>query len=137
MKLFRRSDVSYTCIFLFKELNSGDQVKKALCRRHFITMGVRRGGTGICSPLKLGLRTKISSKPEVSSLFPINRFTFCNNSSFAADTHTQWRAEGGERGSGLGHPRQGGIQKVKLQKFKCCNSMIFSIVSLLIYAAWI
>jgi len=29
---------------------------------------------------------------------------------------------GGERGAGPGHPRQGGIQKVKLQKFKCFNS---------------
>ena len=28
---------------------------------------------------------------------------------------------GGERGAGPGHPRQGGIQRVELQKFKCCN----------------
>jgi len=33
----------------------------------------------------------------------------------------QWCAEGGERGDGPGHPRQGGIQRVKLQKVKCCN----------------
>jgi len=32
---------------------------------------------------------------------------------------------------------QGGIQRVKLQKFKCCNRWFFSIVSLLIHAAWI
>jgi len=31
------------------------------------------------------------------------------------------RGKGGERGAGPGHPRQGGIQRVKLQKFKCCN----------------
>jgi len=37
--------------------------------------------------------------------------------------YDHWRAEGGrsERGDGYGHPRQGGIQKVKLQKFKCCS----------------
>ena len=39
----------------------------------------------------------------------------------------QWRAEG----------EAGGIQRVKLQKFKCCNQMIFSVVSLLMHAAWI
>jgi len=34
----------------------------------------------------------------------------------------QWCAEGeGERGADPGHPRQGGIQWVKLQKFKSCN----------------
>jgi len=33
----------------------------------------------------------------------------------------QWRAEGaGERDDGPGHPRQGWIQRVKLQKLKCC-----------------
>jgi len=32
----------------------------------------------------------------------------------------QWRAEGGERGDDPGHPRQGGIQRVKLQKLKFC-----------------
>ena len=42
---------------------------------------------------------------------------------------------GGERGDGPGHPRQGDIQRVKLQKCKCC--MIFPIVRLLIHAAWI
>jgi len=44
---------------------------------------------------------------------------------------------GGERGDGPGHPRQGGIQRVKLQKIKCCNWMIFSIANLLIHAALI
>jgi len=29
---------------------------------------------------------------------------------------TRWRAEGGERGEGLGHPRQVGIERVKSQK---------------------
>jgi len=49
-----------------------------------------------------------------------------------------WHASSGvQRGGaneapGPGHLRQGGIQRVKLQKFKCCNQMIFSIVSLLI-----
>ena len=34
----------------------------------------------------------------------------------------QWRAEGGgERGDGPGYPSQGGIQRVKLPIFKCCN----------------
>jgi len=34
----------------------------------------------------------------------------------------QWRAEeGSERGAGPWHPRQGGIQRVKLQKSKCYN----------------
>jgi len=28
---------------------------------------------------------------------------------------------GSERGAGSGHPRQGGIQRAKLQKFKCRN----------------
>jgi len=28
---------------------------------------------------------------------------------------------GGERGDGPRHPKQGGIQRVKLQKCKCCN----------------
>jgi len=28
---------------------------------------------------------------------------------------------GGERGDSPGHPRQGGIQRVKSQKLKCCN----------------
>jgi len=44
---------------------------------------------------------------------------------------------GGERGAGPEHPRHGGIQRVKLKKFKCCNQMIFPIVSLLIHAEWI
>jgi len=48
----------------------------------------------------------------------------------------QWRAEGGEaNGRRHGHPRQGGIQRVKLQKLKCCDQMIFPIVRLLIHAA--
>jgi len=50
--------------------------------------------------------------------------------------HGQWRAEGG-RGAGPGHPRQGGIQRVKLQKWKCCHSMIFRIVMLPTHAGWI
>jgi len=55
-----------------------------------------------------------------------------------SEAYKQWRAKGGERrGDGPGHPRQGGNQRVKLQKFKCCNKMIFSILSLLIRAAWI
>jgi len=29
--------------------------------------------------------------------------------------------EGGEQGDDPGHPRQGGIQRVKSQKFKCSN----------------
>jgi len=33
--------------------------------------------------------------------------------------------EGGERGAGPGHPRQGSIQRVKLQKWKCCNKVFF------------
>ena len=50
----------------------------------------------------------------------------------------QWRVEGGgERGTGPGHPRQGGIQRVKLKKIKCCNEMIFPVVSLLTHAEWI
>ena len=28
---------------------------------------------------------------------------------------------GGERGDDPGHPKQGGIQRMKLQKCKCCN----------------
>jgi len=49
----------------------------------------------------------------------------------------QWRAEGGgERGAGPRHPRPGGIQRVKLQKLKCCcNYMIIPIVGLLIHDA--
>jgi len=39
--------------------------------------------------------------------------------------------EGVERGAGPG------IQRVKLQKLKCCNEMVFHIVSLLTHAAWI
>jgi len=46
----------------------------------------------------------------------------------------QWRAEGEGGVNGAPTP---GIQRVKLQKFKFCNKMIFSIVSLLIHAAWI
>jgi len=49
-----------------------------------------------------------------------------------------WRAEGGRRtGPAPGIQSQGGIQSVKLQKLKCCNWMIFPIVSQLIHAAWI
>ena len=44
-----------------------------------------------------------------------------------------WREEGG-RANGATAP---GIQRVKLQKLKCCNYMIFPIVSLLIHAEWI
>jgi len=44
---------------------------------------------------------------------------------------------GGERGAGPGHPKPGGIQRVKLQNVKCCNWMIFPIVSLLIHTVWI
>jgi len=43
----------------------------------------------------------------------------------------------GERGVGPGIQGQEGIQRVKLQKWKCCNLMIFPIVSLLIHAVWI
>jgi len=32
---------------------------------------------------------------------------------------------------------EGGIQRVKLQTFQCCNSMIFPVVRLLKHAAWI
>jgi len=40
----------------------------------------------------------------------------------ARDGRRQWRAEGGgERGDGPGHPRQGGIERVKSQKLKCCD----------------
>jgi len=43
---------------------------------------------------------------------------------------------GEKRGDGPGHPRQGGIQRVKLQKCKCCNLIIFPIVRLLTHATW-
>jgi len=45
--------------------------------------------------------------------------------------------QGGEQGDGPGHPRQGDIQGVKLQKVKGCNLMIFYIVRLLTHPAWI
>ena len=44
-----------------------------------------------------------------------------NKVTFVGFNGIQWRAEGGgECGAGPGHPSQGGIQRVKLQKFKCC-----------------
>ena len=52
----------------------------------------------------------------------------------------QWRAEGGAGANGAPDPGiqvQGVIQRAKLQKLKCCNWMIFPIVSLLIHAVWI
>jgi len=66
------------------------------------------------------------------------------NVSFVSMTHkhiysllgVQWRAEGGASGAPApGIQGQGGIQRVKLQRLKCCNWMIFPIVSLLIHAA--
>jgi len=68
----------------------------------------------------------------------------CRNVSFVSMTHkhiysllgVQWRAEGGASGAPApGIQGQGGIQRVKLQRLKCCNWMIFPIVSLLIHAA--
>ena len=44
---------------------------------------------------------------------------------------------GGEHGDCPGHPKQSGIQRVKLQKLKCCSKMIFPVVRLLTDAAWI
>jgi len=44
---------------------------------------------------------------------------------------------GGEQGATHGHPRQGGIQRVKFKKFECCNLMIFPIVRLQTHATWI
>jgi len=49
---------------------------------------------------------------------------------------SRWIRLWGERGAVPGHPRQGGIPRVKLQKFKCCNLMSFPIGSLLIHAEW-
>ena len=50
---------------------------------------------------------------------------------------TQWRAEGGANGAPApGIQGRGGIQKVQLQKFKCCNYIIFPVESLLIGKCW-
>jgi len=49
-----------------------------------------------------------------------------------------WRAEGGgNQAPTPGIQVQGGIQRAKLQKLKCCSWMIFPIVSVLIRAVWI
>jgi len=51
---------------------------------------------------------------------------------------TQWRAEGGgKHGDGPRHRKQGGIQRVKVQKLKCCSKMISPVVRLLTDATWI
>jgi len=42
---------------------------------------------------------------------------------------------GAELGAGPGIQGQGDVQRVKLQNLKCCNYMIFPIVSLLMHAA--
>jgi len=39
--------------------------------------------------------------------------------------HAGRSERGGERGDGPGHPSQGGIQRVKLQKLKCCVTRWF------------
>jgi len=45
---------------------------------------------------------------------------------------------GDKRGNGPWHPRQGGIQRVELQKLKCCNYLIMLLIlKLLTHAAWI
>jgi len=53
------------------------------------------------------------------------------------ETLTVTCREGSERGDDPGLPSQGSIQKVKLQKLKCYNQMIFRIVKLLTHPAWI
>jgi len=50
-------------------------------------------------------------------------------------TDHQWRAEGlGEWGAGPGDLMPGGHPKSENQRLKCCNWMVFPIVSLLIQA---
>jgi len=48
----------------------------------------------------------------------------------------QWRAEGQENGAmAPGIQGRGGIQRVKLQKLKCCNWMLIPTERLLAHAA--
>jgi len=58
-----------------------------------------------------------------------------------APLKAQWRAEGGGRewADLPRHPRQEGIQRGKLQKFKYCNWINFPIVRLIgpTHATWI
>jgi len=56
-----------------------------------------------------------------------------NSSALGVDSGVQ--SGGGATAPGI--QGQGGIQRVKLQKLKCCKWMIFPIVSLVIRAVWI
>ena len=49
--------------------------------------------TGICSPWKLGLRNKISRKPEVSSLISIDSLYSCNEGLFTSMTLTLYKSQ--------------------------------------------
>jgi len=55
------------------------------------TMSVRREGKTGIFPLEMGLRIKISRKPDVSSSIPINLFISYNDSLFTAMTLTLYK----------------------------------------------
>ena len=67
--------------------------------------------------------------------FPIS--TLNAHTYFFAISEKRLHENSGVQRGGANGATATGIQRVKSQKFKCCNYMIFPIVRLLTYAAWI
>jgi len=71
------------------ELAQAGKSASSTCLQKLLTVVVRRGEEKLAfAPWKLGLRTKISRKPEVSSKVSIRLLNCCNDGLFAGMTLT-------------------------------------------------